>query len=390
MIPRYSPTYTYKDLFESWRLSANHEEVASRLSSRLAEIYQVKHVMLTQTARVALYAILKAYDRPGGVLLPSYNCIVVPEAISFAGYRPAFADIDYGSLSLTAERIDEAVTPGITAVLVTHLFGIPCDVTPIVNALRKKDVLIIEDAAPALGAQFAGELVGKFGDAAIVSFQATKVISAETGGALLTDNDELAEKVRKILVDAIWPGGRLAGLVKTLGRRVITDPRVYGATQSAYRLLRNEDMFEIVPAEEKMPPGFLAHSSSFDSALTLVQLDRLVWNVNRRREIAQMYTGALSGHPKLTLPCIPRDSQPAWIQFPLIVEDKWAFYKHMQRHHIDIAWTYRYSCADSYGLQGYNNAQLAAKTVVGLPTYPILSDRQIQEICNAAKSYPGM
>ena len=384
MIPRYSPTYSYQDLYRSIQKKGT---ASDNLCDRLAEQYKVKHVFLTRTARVALYLILKAYNRPGGVLLPAYNCIVVPEAVSFAGYSPVFVDIDYCSLNVSAERIEKALTPDVTVVLATHLFGVPCDLDGIGRILRKKDVLFIEDAAPALGAKYCGKLVGSFGDAAIISFQATKVISAETGGALLTNDDQLAEKISRIMNEAAVPGRDFSELVMAVGRRTATIPLLYGVAQFAYRHLRNEQMYEIVEPEREIPAHFLAHCSRFNAALTLTQLERLDWNVCRRKEIARIYQETLANHQKLMIPVIPAGSEPAWIQFQLIADDKWAFYKHMQRRGIDIAWTYRYSCADSYHEIGFDNAQLAAKTVVGLPIYPSLSDQDAHRIAKVAKMY---
>jgi dTDP-4-amino-4,6-dideoxygalactose transaminase len=121
----------------------------------------------------------------------------------------------------------------------------------------------------------------------------------------------------------------------------------------------------------------------------LRQLDRLEWNLTRRRKLAQLYQTELSSHPEMSLPVLPLDCKPAWIQFPIRVNDKLAFYKHMQRHSTDVTWTYRYSCAESYGQGGCPNALQAAKTVVGLPTTPFISNEQVIDICRAANQFTG-
>jgi dTDP-4-amino-4,6-dideoxygalactose transaminase len=124
-------------------------------------------------------------------------------------------------------------------------------------------------------------------------------------------------------------------------------------------------------------------------ALAFLQLDRLKWNLVRRRSLALIYQNELSKNKKLSLPTIPDICNPAWIQFPILVEDKLAFYKHMQRNHIDVTWTYRYSCADSYGLEGFPNSLHAAKTIIGLPTNPYITDKQAMEICRVANQFIG-
>ena len=87
------------------------------------------------------------------------------------------------------------------------------------------------------------------------------------------------------------------------------------------------------------------------------------------------------------LPIIPNQASPSWIQFPILVEDKLGFYKHMQQNHIDVTWTYRYSCPDSYGKKNYPNSHKAAKTVIGLPTYPMLTGAQVLSIISAARKF---
>ena len=88
---------------------------------------------------------------------------------------------------------------------------------------------------------------------------------------------------------------------------------------------------------------------------------------------------------------LPEGCSPAWIQFPFQVDDKRAFYKYMQRNGVDLSWTYRYSCADSFGLDGFPISQKAAKTVLGLPTYPLLTDKDAHYICDVAREYsPAM
>jgi perosamine synthetase len=386
MIPRYAPTYEYADLARSLRYCYGLGEKYD-LAEHLAALYGVRHVFLLASARVALYVLLKAFNRPGGVLMPAYTCIVVPEAVCYAGYYPVFADINLGTLAVTPASLKGAMSPGVTVILPTHLFGIPCDVQELLEGSPSRDILLVEDAAPAIGATLRGRLAGSFGRAAIVSFHATKVIAGETGGALLTDDDDLASAVSRLLGTEGAGGDHWRLFAKALARKAAMSPAAYPGAHLGYRLLRQERMYEVVPPGEAIPPGFLASCPRFSRALVSLQLDRLSWNLTRRRRIAQIYQDGLSDNAAVKLPVIPADCAPAWIQFPIIVEDKLAFYRHLQRNGIDASWTYRYSCADSFGQEGFPTAQAAAKTVLGLPTYPSLTDEQARYICNIADMY---
>jgi len=386
MIPRYAPTYTFSDLFHCLK-SDQGEKLKEGLAARLSNLFQVKHVFLTESARVGLYAILRAYNRPGRVLMPAYNCIVVPEAVHYAGYQPGFVDIDPCTLNVSPELLEKAITPDTTAVLVTHLFGIPCDLEEILRIFKQRDILIIEDAAPALGAEYGGKMVGRFGDASVISFQSTKVISGEAGGALLTNNDELANKIHGILSLAEERGNNRSLFLRAVAYKTALNPTVYAALRHGYALLRKELMYEVVPAALEQPEGYASRMPGYACALIQRQLDRLGWNLCRRRKIAQIYRDQLANQTCWLLPEITGSSYPSWIQFPMICDDKLAFYKYMQSAGVDMSWTYKYSCAESFGFSDFPNTQQAAKKVVSLPTTPFLTDEQAYQICSKALGF---
>ncbi len=387
MIPRCVPTYSYADILHS--LSKGfRENVRQNLRSNLEKQYNVKHVFLLNSARAALYVLLKAYNRPGGVLMPSYTCIVVPESVCYAGYHPVFVDIEPGLISIASDRFRKYISPDIKVVLATHVFGTPCDIDEILRLKQKYDLLVVEDAAPALGARLHGQLVGTFGDAAIISFHPTKVISGEGGGVLLTNDDELAHKIEGLLGSTAASEDYWRSAVKAFARKAVSNSLAYSFAHLGYRALHEEQMFEIVSPHSEIPPDFTTSCSSFSGALFLLQLERLDWNLSRRKKLAQIYQEELSKCSWLTIPAIPKDCSPAWIQYSIFVDDKKAFYKYMQNNGVDLSWSYRYSCADSYRADGFPNAHQAAKTILGLPTYPSLTDKHVHYICDLAKKYP--
>jgi perosamine synthetase len=387
MIPRFAPTYTCFDLFRAIFAICNNKS-AEILRHRLAMYYNVRHVFLFERARVALYALLKAYNRPGGVLMPAYNCIVVPEAVNYAGYYPAFVDIDRYSLNMSVDAVTRNLTPKISVVLATHLFGIPCDVKSIRDAVAKSGTLVVEDAAAALGARYQGSLVGTVGDAAIFSFHSTKSISGEEGGALLLNDDKLAQRVKRFIEGYRAPSGEIRRFVTGLVKKTITRPWIYSCALLGYKLLRNELMYEVVSPQKELSDDFLRSCSKFSNALILKQLGRMEGILRKRNRTAQIYQEELSNLSWVSIQEKPVDSIPAWIQFPIQVRNKNALYKYMQQNDVDLTWTYRYSCADSYGLNGFPKAREAAKMVLGLPTHTSLSEKQAMYICRIIRQFP--
>lgn len=384
MIPRYGPTYSWHD--SAVALSkALMGHPTRQLRRELSRMYGAKHVFLVDGARVALFLLLRALGRPGRVILPAYNCIVVPEAVLYAGYVPLFVDIRRDSLNMTAHSVENSMSPDVTVVLATHQFGIPCAVDEIVSISRRHNVLVVEDAAAAIGAKCQGKMVGTFGDATIVSFHMTKVISGGIGGALLTSDDELASKVHTLLRAAASANRRLIPFLRAFAWKAATNPLLYPYLHVAYRLVYGEAMHELLQVSSEIPPRFVRTCTRFSAALVLMQLQQLDSNLHRRRELADMYRSELSEYS--VLPAILGDCSPAWIQFPLLVGDRGTFYRYMQRKGVDLSWTYRYSCSDAFGLGGFPNADRAAKMVLGLPTYPSLSDEDAWYICAVAKEY---
>jgi dTDP-4-amino-4,6-dideoxygalactose transaminase len=386
MIPRYGPNYSYSDLVDSL-VQSYRDPGLEKLRARIAEMHQVKHVFLFDNAREALYAILSAYNRPGGVLVPAYNSLIVPDTVRFAGYEPVFADIEENSLNMNAAEVKKAMKPGITAVLLLHQFGLPCEVDEILEVLKPYPVLTIEDAAPSLGAEYHGQRVGNFCDVGMLSFRTTKVISGVTGGALITNNDELAGKIAPLLQNIKDPGDRWKRFADALLKRILTRPGIFSTAKGVYGLFRKELMYEVVQRRVESTSKYMKQLSPFSSVLVMKELDRLEWNLGRRRSLAKIYQDTLAGHRKLRLLDIPRDCVPAWIQYPVLPDDRGTFYQYMQQQGIDLSWTFRYSCADSYGVNDCPVALHAAKTVLGLPTYPLLTDQQARLICEKVQTY---
>ncbi len=386
MIPRFAPTYTYSDLLWAFK-NCNREELRTELQSRLRDYFGVKHVFLVNSGKEAIYAILKVYDRPGGVLTPAYSCIEVAKAVSQAGYFPVFIDNELDTLNINIRSIKKSLSDEITIILPVHIFGIPCNMEEIRNGSSHTSRLILEDAAPAFGAKLNGKPVGKFGDASVISFHWTKTISGEGGGAILTDNDEFAGKLDAYLLDKKISNHCTYLFFKAMLRKMVTTKWFYRFFHYVRRQITGEAMFEVVQYKEIISQKQIGKMSGFSCALILRQFDQLEWNLNRRNQIAQIYFEELSNLEYLRIPKYVKGSLPSWIQFPVLVDDKFAFYKHMQKHGIDVTWSYRYSCPDTYDMGGYANSQEIAKSILGLPTYPTLSDAEAREICLAARKY---
>lgn len=195
--------------YSQLRSNLNQElPVIEELETYFANWNDSKIALTFINARSALDVIIRALEIEEGseVILSPYCCVAVPNAFTIRGINPVFVDIEPDSLSLDAERVLEAITPSTKAVVVPHIMGLVArDLEKIQAICQEKNIYLIEDCAQAMGAQLKRIKVGNFGDAAIFSTEKSKVVSSVTGGFAVTNNEELALKLKAIQEAAPFP-----------------------------------------------------------------------------------------------------------------------------------------------------------------------------------------
>ncbi len=135
--------------------------------------------------------------KPGDeVIIPSFTIISCAAAVVANGGVPIFVDSDPEIFTIDPAKIEEKITKKTKAIMVVHMYGHPCDVDPILEIAKKHNLLVIEDAAEAHGAEYKGKKCGSFGDISIFSFYANKIITTGEGGMVLTNNEEYSERAK--------------------------------------------------------------------------------------------------------------------------------------------------------------------------------------------------
>ena len=158
------------------------------------------HAVAVPMARVGIYLTLKRLIRSGQkVILSPYTISDVVNMVLCAGGVPVFADIEEGgSCNIDARTVLRLLdsTDDVGAVLVTHFYGLICDIEPILEACRRRTIPVVEDAAQAFGARWQGARAGSLADAGILSFGLLKQVTGFVGGAVLTRHEDLAKRIR--------------------------------------------------------------------------------------------------------------------------------------------------------------------------------------------------
>jgi dTDP-4-amino-4,6-dideoxygalactose transaminase len=303
-----------------------------------------------------------AADRgaPGGgppeVITSPLTFIATTEAISQAGARPVFVDIDRASFTLDPAKIEKALTPRTKAILPVHLYGQTADMDPILTLASRRGLKVVEDACQAHGALYKGREAGSLGDAAAFSFYPTKNLGAcGEGGIATTFEAEIARRIRRL--------------------------RDHGQAEKYHHV------------EE----GYTARLHALQSAILRIKLRHLkAWN-ERRRLLASRYQKNLADLAGRTaLQSLPREM--AWGShvyhlYPVRVRDREPLRRALREQGIDTGVHYpiplhRQPAYASLGLGegSFPEAEAAAREVVTLPLYPELSEAQVDRICEAVRA----
>ena len=156
----------------------------------------VRHCIAMCNGTVALEITIRALGLAGEVIVPSLTFIATAHALQWQQVTPVFCDIDPITHTLDPNRVEEMITPRTTGIIGVHLWGRPCDIDALTDIARRRNLALLFDAAHAFGCSFRGQMIGNFGHAEVLSFHATKFINTLEGGAVVTNNDELATKLR--------------------------------------------------------------------------------------------------------------------------------------------------------------------------------------------------
>lgn len=185
-------------IYESEWLT-NNGSLLQKLEQRLKEYLGVKHIILVANGSLALQLAYKALDLKGEVITTPFSFAATTSTLVWEGLTPIFADVEPHSFNIDPKQIEALITPKTSAILPVHVFGNPCEVEVIQAIADKHELKVIYDAAHAFGSEYKGQSVLNHGDISTVSFHATKLFHTIEGGAVITNDDELSNKVRLLM-----------------------------------------------------------------------------------------------------------------------------------------------------------------------------------------------
>jgi len=295
---------------ERWR----DPEPVARYERTFAEWHGSRFAFAFLSAREALSAVLAALELRAGdeVLVPGYTCLVVPNAVRFAGLVPVFCDIELASFGLSAPDLEARISPRTRAIVIQHLYGLVCrDYEAILALAHRRGLRIIEDCAQAAGATLQGRSVGTRGDAAIFSSERSKGFCTVQGGMAVSSDTRVGERLARLAEACAEPSPeRTAGLLSSV-------EELYERARATALPRHRPGISPSISAEELRgvrPAGYGARMPAPLAALGLVQLAKLD-AYNRERRLS-----ALRWQRWYRQPFIVPGSVPVFLRYPVLVE----------------------------------------------------------------------
>ncbi len=178
------------------RWLTNKGPYVTEFEQRVADMVGVKHCIAMCNATVALEILIRAAELKGEVIVPSFTFVATAHALQWQEITPVFCDIDPLTHNLDPAKVEQMITPRTTGIIGVHVWGRPCAVEALQTIADRRGLTLMFDAAHAFASTHRGQMIGRFGLAEVFSFHATKFLNTMEGGAVVTNDDALAGKIR--------------------------------------------------------------------------------------------------------------------------------------------------------------------------------------------------
>ncbi len=336
-----------------------------QLEQDFCEKFGSKHAIAVCSATAGMHVVLMAMGiGPGDeVITPSQTWVSTINIITLLGAEPVMVDIDRDTLMVSAESVKKAITPRTKAIIPVHYAGAPCDLDALRAVADEAGIPLIEDAAHAIGTRYKDEWIGEKGTS-IFSFHAIKNVTCAEGGLVVTDDDELANRVRCLKFHGLGVDA--------------FDRQVQGRK----------------PQAEVVEPGYKYNLSDIHAAIAVVQLSRLEEMNAKRAELVALYREKLQDSP-LEMLSVPEYPHLHANHFFMVRVDKNAcgidrdtFMEKLKQKEIGTGLHFRAAHTQKYYRERYPSLSLPqsewnSATLCSLPLFPDMSNKDVIRVVDA-------
>ncbi|MDZ4712991.1 MAG: DegT/DnrJ/EryC1/StrS family aminotransferase [bacterium] len=324
----------------------NQGPLTEELESKLRDYLGVKNLLLVSNGTIALQIAIKALELKGEIITTPFSYVATTTSILWENCQPVFCDINDKTYCIDADKIESCITENTTAIMPTHVYGFPCDVEKIGRIAAKHNLKVIYDGAHAFGVNIGKDSVFNFGDVSTISFHATKLFHTIEGGAIITNDDKLAEKL------------------------------------FLYRAFGHLD-------DEYFSLGINGRTSEFNAAMGHCLLPRISDFIKERKHINQLYRKYLKD-TDLEFPVIPENIDYNFSYFPVLFPSEikmLSVKKYLSENNINIR-RYFYPSLNKLPYVKGNACPVSesiASRIACLPVYQELKEIDIKSVCELIK-----
>ena len=341
--------------------------LCQKFEAQFCELTGASRAVSVTSGTAGMHLVLLALGiGPGDeIITPSMTFASTINMIALLGAKPVFVDIDYATLNLNPDLIEEKITSRTKAIIPVHFAGAPADMDRILAVARKHGLMIIEDAAHAVGTRYKGVHAGGFGQISIFSFHPIKNITTGEGGMIVHNNDGMEQQLRQL---------RFHGLERDAWKR-------YGKGGN--------------PEYDIQVPGFKYNLTDMQAALGLAQLSRLEELNRRRAHLAGLYREELKGLTRISLPGVPAYRHVhSWHLFiiKLLDMDRRIFMEKLSEYNVGYGLHFPANHLLSYVQERFRipagslpETERAATGIISLPLFPDMTDADVHYVGEAMR-----
>lgn len=339
--------------------------LTERFERLIAEKHDVKYALACTSCTAALHLATMALKLGPGdeVIVPAFTWVTSAHSAEYVGAKPVFVDVDLSTYNIDPERLEAAITPRTKAIIAVHLFGLAAPMDEILAIARPRGIQVIEDAACAIGTTYKGRPVGAIGDIGCFSFHPRKAVTTGEGGAVTTNRDDLAERVRS--------------------------QRNHGSTGAPDPSIEPHGPWTMATFDNL---GFNLRLSDIQAAVGVAQMGKLERLLAERRRLGRRYSELLAGNNSIVRPLGGDADGHAFQSYVIRIVDG-----HRERrnavmsalaaagiqtrpgtHAVHRLGYYK----NKYGLrpEQFPNAALAEDTTITLPIFPNMTEEDQRRV----------
>ncbi|TCX56379.1 UDP-4-amino-4,6-dideoxy-N-acetyl-beta-L-altrosamine transaminase [Dehalobacter sp. 12DCB1] len=337
---------------------------------RFAEYIGVKHAIALNSCTAGLHIALVAAGVGAGdeVITTAMTFAASANVIIHCGATPVLVDIDPKTMNIDPAKIEEKITAKTKAIIPVHLAGLPCEMDEIMVIAKKYSLFVLEDAAHGTYTKYKDRMVGTIGDAAAFSFYATKNLATGEGGMVMTNDDELANKMRVL--------------------------SLHGMSRNAWNRFSEKGSWYY----EIEYPGYKYNMTDIQAAMGMTQLAKLESMQARREVIWQRYNAAFSKLPEIEVPidfAYARHARHLYmirLNLDKLTVDRAAFIELLKEenigtsvHYIPLPYHPYYRDTFGYKPGDFPKTEALYERIISLPLYPRMSDADVQDVIEAVQ-----